>query len=1275
MKNSVGICDGQVSASAGSPTSSDAELSRYSPDIALSWLETEPDRRHKVIDGSLCFADISGFTFLTERLAARGRNGAEELVEVLSTVFATMVRDANDRGGQLLKFGGDALLFLFDRAGHARDACSAAIEMQRSLRRAVEIPTAVGRLRLQMSVGVASGDIHAFLVGSSHREFVVAGAVVSATLAAEHAATAGQIVISPATATQLPPSAVRRTDEGRFLLRRRAPLDPPSAALPRSGFDSATARGLLSESLLRVLSSRPDPAHRVATMAFIRFSGLDHMIAADPVAACHALDRTVATVQNALHAEGVSLLHVDVEVDGGKFVCASGVTLASEDDEGRMLRAVLAIAGVTVPLTLQMGVNRGHVFVASIGGEARATFSAMGDSMNTAARITAAAPPGVIYAHPAVLEHARSIYVTKPAGSFMFKGKSEAIPLYEVAQETGVRIDVDEPQLRFHGRDAELAHLRDVLQAAADGRGCAVAIVASPGLGKSRLAYEALRQQHLVPAVRIRAEPNGVASAYRPFRALLHSMLGVTSGDVDAMAAQFLAGLHRLDPTLLSLAPLLADVAQTNVAPTPASDVIAEENRPDRTADLLIRVIERAFPGPLVILVDDAQWVDAASSHLLSRLEVATATLPWLLAVARRDTEGGFVPDTRDAIKLAPLDNAAVRQIVISSTASAPLQAHEIDVIVTRSEGNPAYVEQLIHITRSGGSVDQTSGSIQSVVAARIDMLAAPTRRAIAVASVLGRSFRRQLLIDVLRNEDLEFDSALESDLAAFLEPDGELRFRFHSGIVREVVYERMAFRTRTRLHGAAGNTLEKIVAGTDVDVEALAFHFAAAGDNERTWQYGLRAADRAQIAYANVEAAIHLERALEAGRRLDTVDDGERTRRWLQLGDTRDRAGMLDRANDAYRKAARLIGREALGRADLLLRRARTNERSGSFSLALGEASRARSLLASVSGVEAATRRADALAFSALVRQRQERAAEALRLAERAVAEAADVGAQSAQARASNVVSWAATMLDRPDATEWAQRALALYEIVGDLVGQADMTNNLGIQAYYKGNWDETIAYYRRSRESCAKVGNIIDAALTDANIAEVLVNQRRFDDAEPLLRDASRVMRTTGYRAGAAFADMHLARLLARRGDTESAEPILVATIAELASLGRMASAYEATLVKAECLAIAGRADDALGELAIASELTTDDVSILDATRARVAGQALASAGRVEEAAAMLEEGIGAARARGLDYELGLMLHEVSSLPVAVRTGSDEEPAEESARLLARLGVIVTG
>jgi class 3 adenylate cyclase len=151
------------------------------------------------------------------------------------------------------------------------------------------------------------------------------------------------------------------------------------------------------------------------------------------------------------------LLYVDVDANGGKLFCSSGVPLTSEDDEGRMLRAARSIIDANPPLPLHVGIHRGHVFAGELGAPDQAVFSIMGDTVNTAARIMVTAGPGVIHAHPAVLESARVRYDTEPEGPFTFKGKALPQVVYRVGDELGPKEATDGHGLPFVGRQAELA--------------------------------------------------------------------------------------------------------------------------------------------------------------------------------------------------------------------------------------------------------------------------------------------------------------------------------------------------------------------------------------------------------------------------------------------------------------------------------------------------------------------------------------------------------------------------------------------------------------------------------------------------------------------------------------------------------------------------------------------------------------------------------------------------------------------------------------------------
>ena len=428
------------------------DLRRHVPPLTLTWDEECPGALWRVVDGTLVFADVSGFTALTEKLSRRGRIGAEEIVETLNRVFGPMLRIAAARGGELLKFGGDALLFLFRGEDHPEQACDAAVEMRSALRAAAAVPTSVGRLSLSMSVGLHSGDIHLFLVGEPTRELLILGPGATATADAEKAADAGQIVVSPATAYRIGSHATRDRGDGQLLLRRRVAHTDPPGATPLPPADPTLLRTLFPHALGDYLAPAiPDPEHRLSCIAFIRFSGTDALLAGPgPDVLAESLHRTVSLAEEALEPEGVSLLATDLDSDGGKFFLGSGIPTAFEDNEGRMLRALRRIADAHSPLPLQLGTNRGHVFAAEVGIPERGAYTGMGDTTNTAARIMAKAPPGRVViaveeahwadaASAALLVRIAAAVVDRPWAVIAIRRSEDG----GFDPEGGIRIDLD----------------------------------------------------------------------------------------------------------------------------------------------------------------------------------------------------------------------------------------------------------------------------------------------------------------------------------------------------------------------------------------------------------------------------------------------------------------------------------------------------------------------------------------------------------------------------------------------------------------------------------------------------------------------------------------------------------------------------------------------------------------------------------------------------------------------------------------------------------------
>lgn len=1249
------------------------DLRRHVPPVALTWDREAPGAPWRAVDGTLVFADVSGFTALTERLSHRGRIGAEEIVDTLNSVFGPMLDLSAARGGEMLKFGGDALFFLFRGPDHTEQACDAALEMQRSLRASAGRATSVGRLSLSMSVGVHSGPIHLFLVGSPTRELLVMGPAASATADAEKVAAAGEIVLTPEAAERLPRGSVRPRPDGHLLLTRRTAHTTPSD-LPQV---PEASPALLSTLFPRALGAfldpgPPEPEHRIATVAFVRFSGTDEVLLGEgPDALAGYLDAVVTHVEEAIAGEEVTLLGTDLDRDGGKFFLGSGVPVAREDDEGRMLRALRRVVDGDLPLAVQAGANRGHVFVAEVGVDRRGAYSPMGDTTNTAARIAAAAPPGSLYAHPGVVDHARTRFAGTTTGPLPMKGKAAPVLVIDVGEETGTREVTEEWRLPFVGREDVVARAEGVVAEALGGAGGALVVEGATGMGKTRLVHEALAGS---PARRLvlRAEPYGVSSAYRVLRDPLRSVLGIERGDPVTMGRALLGSLGTVAPELLPMAPLLADVVQVSVPTTPEADRIDPQFRPDRVADVVIDLVDRLVEGPLVVVVEEAHWADGASSHLLERFANATAGRPWLVVAVRRPTSGGFVPEWATTVTLEPLADEPLRQLVLAATDAAPLRPHEVDAIVARAEGNPLFVEEVTRMARGPGSLDTLPESLQAAMGRQIDELDPTARRVLRHTAVLGRSFRRAILGATLAADGLDVDGATVESLGDFLVPDGPERLRFRNSLVRDAAYEGLPFRLRSRLHRVAGEVLERLSEDLDADAPTLALHFDRAGDATRTWEYARRAGALARRSHANADAADHLEVALAVARRVPGVTDADRAALWSGVGELRELSGEFDEAVAAQRRAARLHADVPRSRALALAALATVQERTGAYTTALHTVARARRLLDDVDPAEAGRLAVRLDNLTALVRLGQDRPADAREWAERAARGARDVGDHETRVRALMLLDFADMQMGVPGLGERHREALRICVEQGFRPRESIARANLGAFAYYAGEWTEAAEWYDSSRTVALESGNAFGAAETDVNLGELLINQGRLDEADAVLADAVRVLRASGAVTFLVLGELQLARLRLSRGDLEDAERTAASVHERARDLGQMTSAMEAALVRADAVTRSGRPEEAIEIIAAAERETRAEATFSMPRTCLQRARALLALGRFEEADEMVLTGLQAAREMALPYEEALLLRLESR--IERHRGRDDRSRAadaEALELLERLGV----
>ncbi len=332
-----------LSAVDGFPASE--RLSPYVSRLAIEWMRDAPDLRHRSIDGTLAFADISGFTSLTELLSKKGKVGAEEMNDVLDSAFTDLLSVAYDYGAAVIKWGGDATLLLFTGDGHPARACRAAVEMQRTMRSIGRLKTSAGRVTLRMSIGIHTDLFDFFFVGKLHRELVIAGPAADATVAAESSAEAGETVITRATAAALERSHLGSRRGDGYLLAGAPALEIDRTPSVGDVADIDLERCVPVAISSHLVEGGGEAEHRPLTIAFLRFAGVAELIATAGVdAVADALELTLDTAEGIALEHKVAFFDTDIAAGGGKIMLVSGAPTSSGNDEERMLRTLRAIA-------------------------------------------------------------------------------------------------------------------------------------------------------------------------------------------------------------------------------------------------------------------------------------------------------------------------------------------------------------------------------------------------------------------------------------------------------------------------------------------------------------------------------------------------------------------------------------------------------------------------------------------------------------------------------------------------------------------------------------------------------------------------------------------------------------------------------------------------------------------------------------------------------------------------------------------------------------------
>jgi class 3 adenylate cyclase/predicted ATPase len=582
-----------------------------------------------------------------------------------------------------------------------------------------------------------------------------------------------------------------------------------------------------------------------------------------------------------------------------------GYPRAHEDDAERAVRAGLEIAAAvasletrgTEPLAVRIGIATGLVVVGDLVGEGSAQEQAVvGETPNLAARLQSMAEPNTVVIGAGTRRLIGDLFEYRDLGAVEVKGIAAPVPAWQVLRPSAVASRFE--ALRgsaltpLVGRDEEIDLLLRRWARAKAGDGQVVLICGEPGIGKSRLTAALTVRLHAEPHIRLRhfCSPYHQDSALFPFIDQLGRASGFARDDPPV------AKLGKLEALLSGDAPVEEDVALiADLLSLPASERhplpnLSPQRKKDRTLEALLRQLEgQARQRPVVMVFEDAHWIDPTSRELLDLTVERMRTLPILLIVTFRPE---FQPPWTGQpqvtmLALNRLDRRDRTSLVTQIAGGKALPDDIIAQIAERTDGVPLFVEELTKsVLESGVPLVGIPTTLHDSLMARLDRLAS-VRIVAQIGAAIGREFSYELVHAVSRLPQDELQSALGRLVASELvfqrgtPPDA--MYSFKHALVQNAAHGSLLRSSRQQLHAQIAEALESHSPELmDSQPELFAQHYAEAGLVEKSvafWgQAGRKSAGRSAMA----EAAAQLQKGLDQLALLP--DDRERQRRELEL-------------------------------------------------------------------------------------------------------------------------------------------------------------------------------------------------------------------------------------------------------------------------------------------------------------------------------------------------------------------------------------------------------
>jgi predicted ATPase/class 3 adenylate cyclase/Tfp pilus assembly protein PilF len=886
-----------------------------------------------------------------------------------------------------------------------------------------------------------------------------------------------------------------------------------------------------------------------------------------------------------------------IQENGGHYVSSPdgiivifGAPTAHEDDPERAVETAMQLINfyseiylrTQLPITLRLGITMGKIIAGKIGGEMENEILAAGEPLQISRLISEVSTPARVWVTQTV----------RNATAFRFEYTPVTVDQHHPsAEHTLFQLEGLREQIlpvrgllglktAFVGRQGELSQLHHIAQKLRNGLGGLVWVYGDAGIGKSRLMREFAAQipsdQFLV--CRGSCTARSSTRAFSLFSALLSNMFDIQPNFTPAQIySQIESRLKRWPDEIQDIRPfiqLLVGVQPSGLQAERVMELEPEQLRRQTFVSLHRLISVLAAQTPVIIILDDIQWIDSISADLLLYLSHLIGTQPVLLVCAQRHNEvtpyertlarmRDIHPEQSANVMLEPLTMEECQVLLQEFLSTAELPDAIKSLIVHQSGGNPYYIEEFVRMlleqdylrtVRGRLEVNQElivsklaiPASLESLIRARVDSLHTAARQILQVASVIGQRFSRSLLMAVAEQENI--DTYLEQlRTRGMLSLDVAAGFwEFSHPMIEAIVYNTVLRAQRRILHHRTAKALETQWRGNESEhAEELAYHFGKADEHIQAMNYMILAGERAAARHANETALSYFEQASDLFGAVPDLSDVTRYRITYGLGEVYQFVGKFDASLAILNAGKDLIHSSQLTPAQTAsLNRCMgdTLRKTGDYKQAIQAFTIALEILGDPlddESLEEAARVHVSMGWSYFMQASWD---EAKASVHKAIDYALDSKATNAIAMAENLLGGIYYRQgDLGQAVIHTRQALSYWQEIGYGGGVAASMSNLGILEVSSGNWSIAYEAFQKSLNLRQEMGDVEGVAITQNNLGSLARDQGYLDQAEEYYRSSLAVSRPFQMSWHTANSSMGLAQTLLYQGRLEDAiEPL---------------------------------------------------------------------------------------------------------------------------------------